>query len=62
MINYDQNNSIQTGSFALELEQQDIKQVMLKITTHSGSAEHGAIKASQNIDFYICIVIEEYEE
>jgi len=62
MINYDQNNSIQTGSFALELEQQDIKQVVLKITTHSGSSEHGAVKNSQNIDFFICIVIEEYEE
>jgi len=59
MINYDQNNSIQNGTFALELEQQDIKQVVVKIISDDG---HGAVKNSQEIDFFICLVIEEYEE
>lgn len=62
MINYDQNNSIQNGSYALELEHQDINQIVIKITTHSGTEEHGAVKNSQNIDFHICLVIDEYEE
>lgn len=62
MINYDQNNSIQNGTFALELEQQDIKQVVVKITTHEGTDLHGAVKNSQEIDFFVCLVIEEYEE
>jgi hypothetical protein len=59
MINYDQNNSIQNGTFALELEVQDIKQVVLKIESDDG---HGAVKNSQDIEFHICLVIEEYEE
>ncbi len=61
-MNYDQNNSIQNGSFALELEKQDIKQLIIQITTHTGSTEHGAIKNSQPIEFAIGIVVEEYED
>jgi len=59
MINYDQNNSIQNGSFALELENQDINQIIVKITSDDG---HGAKKNSQNIDFHICMVVEEFSE
>jgi hypothetical protein len=61
-LNYDQNNSIQNGSFCLELEVQDIKQLVLKIVTHDGASEHGAIKNSQPIEFAIGLVIEQYEE
>ena len=60
MINYDSNNSIQNGNMALQIEQQDINEIVLYITTHTGtSAEHGAIKNSQNIDFHVGICIEE---
>ena len=59
MINYDQNNSIQNGSFALELENQDINQIIVKITADDG---HGAKKNSQAIDFHICMVVEEFSE
>lgn len=59
MINYDQNNSIQNGSFALELEVQDINQIIIKITSDDN---HGAIKNSQPIQFHICMVVEEFSE
>jgi len=59
MINYDQNNSIQNGSFALELENQDINQIIVKITSDDG---HGAIKNSQPVEFHICMVVEEFSE
>ena len=60
MINYDTNNSIQNGNMSLEIERQDINEIVLEITTHTGtSSEHGAIKNSQNIDFHIGLCIEE---
>lgn len=60
MINYDSNNSIQNGNMSLEIEQQDINEIVLQITTHTGSSdEHGAVKNSQAIDFHIGICIEE---
>lgn len=59
MINYDQNNSIQNGTLALELEVQDIKQIVIKIESDDN---HGAIKNSQEIQFHIGLVIEEYSE
>ena len=59
MINYDQNNSIQNGSFALELENQDINQIIIKITSDDN---HGAVKNSQAIQFHICMVVEEFSE
>lgn len=59
MINYDSNNSIQNGNMALQIEKQDINEIVLYITTHSGSEVHGAIKNSQQIEFHIGIVIEE---
>ena len=59
MINYDQNNSIQNGSFALMLENQDINQIIIKITADDG---HGATKNSQPIQFHICMVVEEFSE
>ena len=60
MINYDTNNSIQNGNLSLEIEKQDINEIILEITTHTGtSAEHGAIKNSQEIDFHIGLCIEE---
>ena len=59
MINFDQNNSIQNGSFALELENQDINQIIVKITSDDG---HGAIKNSQPVEFHICMVVEEFSE
>jgi hypothetical protein len=61
MINYDTNNSIQNGNMSLEIERQDINEIVLQITTHTGtSSEHGAIKNSQNIDFHIGLCIEEW--
>ena len=59
-INYDTNNSIQNGNLSLEIEKQDINEIVLQITTHTGtSTEHGALKNSQNIDFHFGICIEE---
>lgn len=60
MLNYDQNNSIQNGNMSLEIEKQDINEIILYITTHTGtSEEHGATKNSQNIDFHIGLCVEE---
>lgn len=59
MINYDQNNSVQNGSFALELQPDDINQIIIKITSDDG---HGAVKNSQAINFHICLVVEEFSE
>jgi hypothetical protein len=59
MINYDTNNSIQTGSFALELETSDIKQLVIKVKSDDG---HGLAKNSQNIDMHIGLTICEYDE
>ena len=56
-LNYDTNNSIQNGTFALELVEQDIKQIVLQIESDDG---HGALKNSQPIEFHICLSIEEY--
>ena len=59
-LNYDTNNSVQNGNLSLEIEKQDINEIILQITTHTGtSEEHGAIKNSQNIDFHFGICIEE---
>jgi hypothetical protein len=59
-LNYDTNNSVQNGNLSLEIEKQDINEIVLQITTHTGtSEEHGAIKNSQNIDFHLGICIEE---
>jgi len=59
-LNYDTNNTIQNGNLSLEIEKQDINEIILQITTHTGtSEEHGAIKNSQNIDFHLGICIEE---
>jgi len=59
-INYDSNNSIQNGNLSLEIEKQDINELVLQITTHTGTTnEHGAIKNSQAIDFHVGICIEE---
>jgi hypothetical protein len=62
MINYDQNNSVQNGNLSLEVEKQDINQIILYITTHSGTATHGAIKNNQSINFHIGLVVCEYME
>jgi hypothetical protein len=63
MINYDQNNSVQNGNLSLELEKQDINQIILYITAHTGTTDaHGAIKNSQAIQFHIGICIEEQFE
>ena len=63
MINYDQNNSVQNGNMSFEIEPQDINQIVLYITTHTGTADvHGAIKNSQNIEFHIGLVVCEYME
>lgn len=59
MLNYDQNNSVQTGSMHLELETQDIIQLGLHIESDDG---HGAVKNSQNINFHIGLVVCEYME
>ena len=59
MLNYDQNNSVQTGSMHLELETQDIIQLGLNIESDDG---HGAAKNSQNINFHIGLCVEEYME
>ena len=56
MINYDTNNSIQNGNLCLEVERQDINEIELHIESDDG---HGAVKNSQNIEFYIGICIEE---
>jgi hypothetical protein len=62
MINYDQNNSVQNGNLSLEVEKQDINQIILYITTHTGTATHGAIKNNQSINFHIGLVVCEYME
>lgn len=59
MLNYDQNNSVQTGAMHLELETQDIIQLGLNIESDDG---HGAAKNSQNINFHIGLCVEEYME
>ncbi len=59
MINYDTNNSIQNGNLSLEIERQDINEIVLEITTHTGTEQHGAVKNSQAIDFNIGLCIEE---
>ena len=59
MLNYDTNNSIQTGSLALELEVQDIKQLVIKVVSDDG---HGLFKNSQNIDMHIGLTVCEYED
>jgi len=63
MINYDQNNSVQTGNLSFQIEKQDINQIILYITAHTGTADaHGAVKNSQNIEFHIGLVVCEYME
>lgn len=57
MLNYDQNNSIQNGHLTLELEQQDIVQLALHV---SSDDDHGLIKNSQEIDMHIGLCVEEY--
>ena len=57
MINYDTNNSIQNGNMCLEIERQDINEIELHIESDDN---HGAVKNSQNIEFYIGICIEEW--
>ena len=44
---------------SLEIEKQDINEIVLYITTHSGAEQHGAIKNSQAIDFHIGLCVEE---
>jgi len=58
-LNYDTNNSVQNGNLSLEIEKQDINEIILQITTFTGSTEHGAIINSENIDFHFGICIEE---
>jgi len=55
-LNYDTNNSIQNGTFALELVEQDIKQLILQIESDDG---HGAIKNLKPIDFHIGLCVEQ---
>jgi len=57
-INYDSNNTIQNGNFALELTEQDINQPVLII---SSDDDHGLLKNSQIINMHIGLVIEEYD-
>jgi len=57
MINYDTNNSIQNGNLCLEVERQDINEIELHIESDDN---HGAVKNSQNIEFFIGICIEEW--
>ena len=57
MINYDTNNSIQNGNMCLEIERQDINEIELHIESDDN---HGAVKNSQNIEFFIGICIEEW--
>lgn len=57
-INYDANNTIQNGNFALELTEQDINQPVLIVYSDD---DHGLIKNSQIINMHIGIVIEEYD-
>jgi len=57
MINYDSNNSIQNGNLCLEVERQDINEIELHIESDDN---HGAVKNSQNIEFFIGICIEEW--
>lgn len=56
-FNYDSNNTIQNGHYALELVPQDINQPVLNIFSDDG---HGLTKNSQIIDAHIGIVFEEY--
>ena len=56
-MNYDTNNSIQNGTFALELVEQDIKQIVLQIESDDN---HGLLKNMQPIEMHICLSIEEY--
>lgn len=58
-LNYDTNNSVQNGNLNLQIEKQDINEIILQITTFTGSTEHGAIINSENIDFHFGICIEE---
>lgn len=59
MLNYDQNNSIQNGNLMLELENQDIVQLSLNVTSDD---DHGLIKNSQTIDMHLGLCIVEYLE
>ena len=56
-LNYDTNNSIQNGTFALELVEQDIKQIVLQIESDDN---HGLIKNSQPINMHIGLCVEEH--
>ena len=58
-LNYDENHSIQNGNLMLELENQDIVQLVLNVTSDD---DHGLIKNSQNIDMYVGLCIVEYME
>lgn len=59
MMNYDVNNSVQNGHFSLEIEKQDIKQFTINITSSGG---HGAVVSSANINFHMCLTVEEYDD
>ena len=59
MLNYDENNSIQNGNLMLELENQDIVQLFLNVTSDDN---HGLIKNSQTIDMHLGLCIVEYME
>ena len=59
MLNYDENNSIQNGNLMLELENQDIVQLVLNVTSDDN---HGLIKNSQTIDMHIGLCVVEYLE
>lgn len=58
-INYDTPNSLQNGLMSLQLEEQDIKQIILYVESDDN---HGLLKNSQNIEMDINIIICEYPE
>ena len=58
-ISSDENNSIQNGNLMLELENQDIVQLVLNVTSDDN---HGLIKNSQTIDMHLGLCIVEYLE
>jgi len=61
-FNFDSKNSIQNSGFALELTEQDINNITLKIYSDERpeDAVHGLIKNSKNIEMTINLIIEEY--
>ena len=58
-FNFDTKNSVQNGLYSLELEPQDIINLSLEVYNE---ANEGLVKATQEINMHLNLLIEEFED